>query len=71
LDTKVGIFTRVERFIVLAPCLIINQPMIALWATAILANITAVQRILHVRKQASLKQSNEERIRSFFLHDPT
>jgi CDP-diacylglycerol--glycerol-3-phosphate 3-phosphatidyltransferase len=52
LDTKVGIFTRVERFLVLAPCLIINQPMIALWATALLANITAVQRILHVRKQA-------------------
>jgi len=57
LDTKVGIFTRVERFLVLAPCLIINQPMIALWATAILANITAVQRILHVRKQAYANKS--------------
>ena len=55
MDTKVGIFTRVERFIVLAPCLIINQPMIALWATAILANITVIQRILHVRKQAYAK----------------
>lgn len=52
MDTKVGLFTRVERFIVLAPCLIINQPMIALWATAILANVTAFQRIWHVRKQA-------------------
>jgi CDP-diacylglycerol--glycerol-3-phosphate 3-phosphatidyltransferase len=52
MDTKVGIFTRVERFIVLAPCLIFNQPMIALWAIAILANFTALQRILHVRKQA-------------------
>jgi len=48
----VGIFTRVERFIVLAPCLIINQPMIALWAIAILANFTAVQRILLVRGKA-------------------
>jgi CDP-diacylglycerol--glycerol-3-phosphate 3-phosphatidyltransferase len=55
MDTKVGIFTRVERFIVLAPCLIINQPMIALWATAILANITVLQRIFHVRKQAYAK----------------
>lgn len=52
MDTKVGVFTRVERFIVLAPCLIINQPMIALWAIAILANITALQRIYHVRRQA-------------------
>jgi len=52
MDTKVGVFTRVERFIVLAPCLIINQPMIALWAIAILANFTALQRIYHVRQQA-------------------
>lgn len=52
MDTKVGVFTRVERFIVLAPCLIINQPMIALWAIAILANFTALQRIYHVRRQA-------------------
>jgi len=56
MDTKVGVFTRVERFIVLAPCLIINQPMIALWAIAILANFTALQRILHVRKQAYAKR---------------
>jgi CDP-diacylglycerol--glycerol-3-phosphate 3-phosphatidyltransferase len=52
MDAKVGVFTRVERFIVLAPCLIINQPMIALWAIAILANFTALQRIYHVRRQA-------------------
>jgi CDP-diacylglycerol---glycerol-3-phosphate 3-phosphatidyltransferase len=52
LDTKVGIFTRVERFLVLSICLVINQPMIALWAIAILANITALQRIWHVRTQA-------------------
>ncbi len=52
MDTKVGLFTRVERFLVLAPCLIINQPLIALWAIAILANFTAFQRIWHVRKQS-------------------
>jgi CDP-diacylglycerol--glycerol-3-phosphate 3-phosphatidyltransferase len=55
MDTKVGLFTRVERFLVLAPCLIFNIPIVALWATAILANITAVQRIYHVRKQAYSK----------------
>ena len=55
LDTKVGIFTRVERYLVLSICLVINQPMIALWAIAILANVTALQRIWHVRK---LSQAN-------------
>ncbi|GAP05680.1 MAG TPA: CDP-alcohol phosphatidyltransferase family protein [Anaerolinea thermolimosa] len=56
MEAKVGIFTRVERFLVLAPCLIFNQPMIALWAIAILANVTAVQRIYHVRVQAHQKR---------------
>lgn len=51
-DAKVGILTRVERYLVLAPCLVINQPLIALWAISLLANFTALQRIYHVRKQA-------------------
>lgn len=55
MDSKVGLFTRMERFLVLAPCLIINQPVIALWAIAIFANLTAIQRIYHVRKQAYAK----------------
>jgi CDP-diacylglycerol---glycerol-3-phosphate 3-phosphatidyltransferase len=52
MEAKVGLFSRVERFILLAPCLVFNQPMIALWILAILTNFTAVQRILHVRKQS-------------------
>ncbi len=51
-DAKVGVLTRMERFIILAPCLIFNRPMIALWIIAILANFTALQRIFYVRKQA-------------------
>jgi len=51
-ECKVGILTRVERYLVLAPALVINQPLIALWIIAILANFTAFQRILHVRQQA-------------------
>jgi CDP-diacylglycerol---glycerol-3-phosphate 3-phosphatidyltransferase len=50
-DTKVGILTRLERYLVLIPGLIFNIPIIALWIIAILANITAVQRIYHVRLQ--------------------
>jgi len=51
-DAKVGLLTRVERYIVLAPMLVINRPLIALWIIAIFANYTALQRIWHVRKQA-------------------
>jgi CDP-diacylglycerol--glycerol-3-phosphate 3-phosphatidyltransferase len=51
-DTKVGLLTRVERYLVLAPALIFNVPQIALWIIAIFANITALQRILDVRRQA-------------------
>lgn len=51
-ETKIGIFSRVERFFVLIPCLIFNLPLIAVGAIALFANITALQRILHVRKQA-------------------
>jgi CDP-diacylglycerol--glycerol-3-phosphate 3-phosphatidyltransferase len=52
MEAKVGILSRVERYIVLIPCLIINQPLIALWILAIFTNFTALQRILHVRQQA-------------------
>lgn len=51
-ETKVGIFTRVERFLVLIPCLIFNIPLIGVGIIGLLANVTALQRILHVRNQA-------------------
>ena len=53
-DAKVGIMTRVERYIVLIPGLILGKPYIhiALGIIAVLGNITAIQRFLHVRKQA-------------------
>jgi len=49
---SVGILTRAERFFVVVLGLLLNQMIIALWILAILANFTALQRILHVRKQA-------------------
>ena len=51
-DAKIGALTRVERYLVLAPGLVFNYPVIAMWIIAILANFTALQRIWHVRKQA-------------------
>lgn len=58
---KVGILTRVERYLVLIPLLVFNQPFIAVTAIAILGNITAFQRIFHVRKQGRerLKKQRE------------
>lgn len=50
-ETKVGILTRFERYLVLAPGLVFNIPVISLWILAIFTHITAVQRILDVRRQ--------------------
>jgi len=50
-----GLLTRVERFLVLVPCLILNRPLIALWLIAVLANFTALQRIWIVRRQALVR----------------
>ncbi len=54
-DAKVGILTRLERYFVLLPSLIFNIPVIGVGIIALLANITALQRILYVRKQAHLE----------------
>ncbi|NPV57437.1 MAG: CDP-alcohol phosphatidyltransferase family protein [Anaerolineae bacterium] len=49
--SKIGILSRVERYIILIPSLIFNRPMIALVIIAVLANFTALQRIWTVRQQ--------------------
>lgn len=51
-ETKVGVLTRMERYLVLAPALAINFPLIGLWIIAVFANFTAVQRIIDIRRQA-------------------
>jgi len=48
---KVGILSRVERYIVLIPLLLFNQPFLAVAIIAVLGNFTALQRIAHVRLQ--------------------
>lgn len=50
-SAKIGLLTRVERLIVMISCLILNVPLVALWIIAVLANVTAFQRIWFVRKQ--------------------
>ena len=66
LDANVGLLTRVERYIVLIPGLIFSfltpvLPLIILIIIAVLANFTALQRIMRVRRDAyrRIAQSKE------------
>jgi len=52
MDTKVGLLSRLERYLVLAPSLVLNIPWVGVWIIGIFANITAIQRIIDVRRQA-------------------
>ncbi|MEZ0397014.1 MAG: CDP-alcohol phosphatidyltransferase family protein [Anaerolineales bacterium] len=52
LDANVGLLTRVERYLVMIPLLIFNQPLALLIIIAIFANFTALQRIWRVRRDA-------------------
>jgi CDP-diacylglycerol--glycerol-3-phosphate 3-phosphatidyltransferase len=53
-DAKIGILTRLERYIIIIPCLIFQIPIIAMGLLAVFANFTALQRVWSVRKQAYL-----------------
>jgi len=56
---KVGLLTRVERYLVLAPALVFNQLYIGLGIIAVFANITAIQRIWYVRNQFHAKMKKQ------------
>ncbi len=45
---EVGLFARPERVILLAVFLVFNRPVWAIWILAVLTNVTAIQRIVHV-----------------------
>ena len=51
-NAKIGLLSRVERYVVLMPGLLFSAPRISLWVLAVLANFTALQRFWVVRKQA-------------------
>lgn len=60
-EAKIGFLSRLERYIVLLPCIIIGYPQVAVWILAVFGNFTALQRIYYVRKQvyAELKKKKE------------
>lgn len=45
---SVGLAARTERVVLLALCLLIGQPLWALWVLAIATHLTAITRIVHV-----------------------
>ncbi len=51
LNAKIGVLSRVERYIVLMVFLVINQPHIGLIILAVFTYFTAFQRMYHVWKQ--------------------
>jgi CDP-diacylglycerol--glycerol-3-phosphate 3-phosphatidyltransferase len=51
-DCNVGVLTRLERYLVMAPALVLNAPWAAVAVIAVLANVTALQRTAYVRQQA-------------------
>lgn len=60
-EAKVGLLTRLERYIVLAPSLVFNIPHIGVGIIAFLANVTALQRIVYVRRQAHKQMDAAQR----------
>ncbi len=58
-SAREGLLTRAERYFVLGPTLALNIPIVGVWIIAVLANITALQRIWVVRAQA---HSTEKKI---------
>jgi len=51
-SASIGILSRVGRYLILAPALMLNLQIYGLAIIAVFANITALQRIAFVRRQA-------------------
>ncbi len=62
-SAEIGLLTRAERYIVLIPGIIFKFPLISLWILAIFTNFTAIQRFLHVRRQAKIIERKESRVK--------
>lgn len=65
---KVGLLSRVERYIVLIPLLLFNQPLLAVVVIAVLGNFTALQRIFHVRVQGHERMRKAREAKKEYIH---
>lgn len=57
MDCKVGLLTRLERFIVLFVGLLLGQVTITLWIMAFLTNFTALQRLVYVWRRSEAEEA--------------
>jgi len=60
MDCKVGLLTRMERSIVLLVGLLVEQVTITLWVMAVLANLTALQRMAYVWRTSKAEEARTE-----------
>ena len=51
-EMRRGVLTRFERYLIIIPSLILPLPKFGIILIAIFANFTAIQRFIHVRRQA-------------------
>ena len=51
-EVRRGLLTRFERYLIIIPSLVLAIPKFGIIVVAIFANFTAVQRFIHVRRQA-------------------
>ncbi len=65
---KVGLLSRVERYIVLISLLLFNQPLLAVIIIAVLGNFTALQRIFHVRVQGHERMRKAREAKKEYVH---
>ena len=56
-EVRRGMLTRFERYLIIIPALILTIPKFGIIAIAILANLTAIQRFIHVRRQDRERES--------------
>ncbi|HEY5731571.1 MAG TPA: CDP-alcohol phosphatidyltransferase family protein [Anaerolineales bacterium] len=59
-EAKVGLLTRAERYLVLAPALVFHLVYVGLGILAVFGNITALQRVWYVRKLAHSRMEKQE-----------
>lgn len=57
-SVKVGLLTRLERYLVIVPALLLGWPQVAAWLVAVLANLTALQRMAWVHSQLNQRRDD-------------
>lgn len=60
MEAKVGVITRVERVLIIGPTLLFNIPMVGVAILAVGSNLTAFQRIAHVRSESRRKAAGKK-----------